>query len=156
MKTPWPVIEDMTSPPKKPIRLRGHHLICLHFFGGEGYDLEFIRNLTGLIERAAAGEDIEVSSEADGVCRKCPHLKHEKCLYSTDADKEIREMDADALRLLGLRIKDRMRWSDVQTKISLLFPEWAKKYCGQCDWRGACEKRGEFIALYNRAVNSGR
>ena len=27
------------------LRLRAHHLICLQFFKGEGYSLEFIENL---------------------------------------------------------------------------------------------------------------
>lgn len=29
--------------------LRGHHLICLHFFKGEGYDAAFVENLARVI-----------------------------------------------------------------------------------------------------------
>ena len=30
-------------------KLRGHHLICLHFYEGEGYDEPFIKSLEKVI-----------------------------------------------------------------------------------------------------------
>lgn len=37
------------------IRLRGHHLICLHFYRGEGYSREFVENLEDIVRRAKGG-----------------------------------------------------------------------------------------------------
>ena len=57
------------------MKLRGHHLVCLHFFTGEGYTKEFIDNLNRILKKAEAGEEIEVINSADDVCIKCPYFK---------------------------------------------------------------------------------
>jgi hypothetical protein len=133
------------SSPVKLIKLRGHHLICLHFFRGEGYSPEFIERLTKILERAEAGEEIVVSPIADEVCRICPYLKGVKCIYNKGADTEIREMDKTALKLLGLRNRDKVQWLNIREMLPDIFPEWAGKYCVKCDWRWVCEKaEGKF------------
>lgn len=124
--------------------LRGHHLICLHFFDGEGYDDVFIRNLEDTLRRAKE-EDVEISSGADDVCVACLHLKHGRCMQTENADKDIREMDAKALTLLGLSISDRVSWKGFKDKIPGIFAEWYSLYCADCDWRKACEKSSFFI-----------
>jgi hypothetical protein len=42
------------------IKLRGHHLICLHFYRSEGYSREFVKNLEDIVRRATEGEKLEV------------------------------------------------------------------------------------------------
>ena len=64
---------------KSPIKLRGHHLICLPFFTGDGYNPEFIRNLKEILIRAQSGEEVEVCSGVDDVCTMCPFLKERRC-----------------------------------------------------------------------------
>ena len=125
---------------KPTIKLRGHHLICLHFFRGEGYNPEFIANLNGILNRAEAGEEIEVYSGADDVCKMCPYLKGEICLYDKDAGAEIREMDRRAIRLLSFKNQRRVKWRDIREKIPPIFREWAREYCKDCNWRTVCEK----------------
>jgi len=125
---------------KPVIRLRGHHLICLHFFSGEGYDSEFVENLRKVLKRAEAGEEIEVSSGADDVCRKCPHLRGERCLYDKNAEDEIREMDWSALKLLGLENRRKVKWVEIREKIPGILQGWSKDYCRECDWRTVCEQ----------------
>lgn len=124
--------------------LRGHHLICLHFYDGEGYDDAFIKNLEDTL-RSAEEDEIEISSGADDVCAACLHLKHDRCEQTDSADENIREMDAMALKLLDLSVSDRVRWNVLQDKIPGIFPEWYLRYCIDCDWKGACEKNSFFI-----------
>jgi hypothetical protein len=126
------------------VRLRGHHLICLHFFLGEGYNPEFIDNLKEVLKRAEAGEEIEIWSGADDVCRECPYLRGEFCLYDNDAENEIREMDSKAIELLGLEKGLEVKWTDINKKVRTIFREWAERYCKECDWRRACEKNRTF------------
>jgi len=129
------------------LKLRGHHLICLHFFRGEGYSAEFTANLREILKRAGTGERIEVASEADNVCNICPYLKGQECFYRKESDPEIRGMDREALMLLGLKVRDIVLWPDIREKIPAIFRRWSEEFCRVCDWRLACEKNAFFWQL---------
>jgi hypothetical protein len=131
------------------IKLRGHHLICLHFFRGE-----FIENLRRIIKRVESGEEIEVCSGADYVCKMCPYLKGRKCLYDKDAEIEIREMDRNAVKLLSFKTKDKVTWMDIKNRFPEIFIRWSRKYCTDCNWRWACEKKNNFKTLINEKVEN--
>lgn len=135
---------------KHIIKLRGHHLVCLHLFKGEGYNHEYVENLRDILQRAEAGEEIKVSSGADDVCRMCPNLQGEMCDYSENAESGIREMDMAALALLRLRSGEEVLWFDLQKELPQIFPEWAGRYCNCCGWRSVCEKQETFYRLTRR------
>ncbi|MBI5675499.1 MAG: DUF1284 domain-containing protein [Nitrospirae bacterium] len=126
--------------------LRGHHLICLNFFNGEGYDEAFIKNLQNLLSRMEE-EKITIFYGTDDVCINCPYLKENRCLYSENSDREIMEMDTKALALLALSHGDKVEWSELKEKIRKIFSEWFYLYCKECDWRNACEKNASFQKL---------
>lgn len=119
--------------------LRGHHLVCLHFFNGEGYNNEFIENLSKVLTTAEYHK-IDVLHGADDVCSKCPNLKQEKCNYTESADVEIREMDKKALHLLGLSGGASIGWKDIRKRIPGIFQMWYREYCNSCGWKRACEQ----------------
>lgn len=123
------------------IKLRGHHLICLHFFKGEGYNPEFVANLREILKRAEAGEEVKVYPGPDDVCRVCPYLKGETCFYDEDAEAGIREMDRMAIRLLGLKTKVSVKWTDIKGKVLEVLHIWAREYCKECNWRKVCENQ---------------
>jgi len=126
--------------------LRGHHLVCLHFFNGEGYNEMFIDNLRAVLNSAKDGE-VEVSRGADDICRKCPHLNHARCRYSEDADEGIAEIDERALDLLHLSQGTKVKWDEVKGKLSRIFQIWYNTYCLTCAWKRACEKDSRFRQL---------
>jgi hypothetical protein len=127
------------------LKLRGHHLICLHFFKGEGYSPEFVTNLKKILRRMEIGEEIEVYSGADDICKMCPYLKVEMCFYAKDVETGIREMDRKAIELLGLKDQERVKWIDIKGKIPEIFREWAQEYCKVCNWRKVCEKTTMYV-----------
>jgi hypothetical protein len=129
------------------LKLRGHHLICLHFFRGEGYRAEFTANLGEILKRAETGEQIEVASEADDVCNICPYFKGKECHYKKESDPEIQGMDREALMLLELTVRDIVLWPDIRKEIPAIFYRWSEKFCRACDWRLACEKNAFFRQL---------
>jgi hypothetical protein len=143
----------MKSSPGETIKLRGHHLICLHFFNGEGYNPEFIVNLNELLKRAEAGVEIDVYSGADDVCRKCPYLKGKICLYDTNAESGIREMDETALKLLNVNERASIAWEGIKKKIPGVLITWSIKYCSKCNWRGVCEKDSDFLLILKQQIS---
>lgn len=123
---------------KSTVKLRGHHLVCLHFFKGEGYNFKFLENLETILEEVEKGYDVEICLGADDICKKCPYLIKNRCLYDEDAEEEIREMDRKALRLLRLRLNEKVTWKSLKEEIPKIIHEWSKKYCEECDWKKAC------------------
>lgn len=124
--------------------LRGHHLICLQFFGGEGYNTDFVENLMNVMEAVESGGSV-VCRGADDVCRRCPHLEEDSCRYSEGADEEIRKMDRRALGLLKIREGARIRWTEIKEKLPLIFRPWYETYCNSCGWKRTCEKNGSYL-----------
>ncbi len=127
-------------------KLRGHHLICLHFFCGEGYSPDFVQYLRSILERAG-NEGIEVCSGPDDVCRRCPHFSDDQCRYNEQAEGEIREMDRLALELLDLSKGMVAEWTMIRQAIPSIFLEWYAASCIDCDWRWACEGKELFQEL---------
>lgn len=122
------------------MRLRGHHLICLHFYGGKGAEPAFKLNLARVVLGAENGQHIEITSGPDDVCIFCPSLNMERCSYSEDAEAAIREMDQKALELLGKEAGEDIFWQDIKQALPGIFPAWQEAYCLTCDWRSVCER----------------
>jgi len=125
--------------PGESIKLRGHHLICLQFFTGEGYSAGYVSNLRDVLKRAETGEEIEVCSGTDDICTPCPHREGDSCIYSRDAETEIKEMDRKAIELLELEVPMKVTWLAIKKKIPEVLYEWSLSYCKKCNWRPVCE-----------------
>jgi hypothetical protein len=115
--------------------LRGHHLVCLNFFGGEGYDSTFVENLKNVVA-SAEKEGVKVCRGADDVCSVCPYLIGGRCRD----EEEISKMDAAALDLLNIVPGQEIQWGTVRGKLHELFYTWHDTYCLDCGWQDACQK----------------
>ncbi|MBE0477425.1 MAG: DUF1284 domain-containing protein, partial [Coriobacteriia bacterium] len=126
----------------QPARLRGHHLVCLHSFAGEGYSEAFVANLREVLARA---EDALVVVEcADDVCAACPTLgARGECAREPGAEEGIRRLDALALELLGARPGDRMRFAETREGVWAALPRWLAEACEGCEWAAVCEQARE-------------
>ena len=130
--------------------LRGHHLICLHFFNGKGYNEGFLENLADVL-KTIEYQPVNVMHGADDVCNKCPNLKQGECNYTESADEEIRAMDNRALHLLGLSGGSAIGWEDIREKIPDIFQMWYREYCNSCGWKKACEQNDSYKQLSSPA-----
>lgn len=125
---------EIDSKNERKALLRGHHLICLNFFRGEGYSKEFIENLYAVIKK----EKIEIVTGADEVCRKCPYLKEGKCRSSDYTDEKIHLQDREALRLLGFKPGMTVSWKILASKLPEIIDEWKAEFCLNCGYRKVC------------------
>jgi hypothetical protein len=125
---------EQNSENERKTLLRGHHLICLNFFRGEGYSEEFIENLYAVIKK----EHIEIVTGADEVCKKCPYLKEGKCKSSDYTDEIIHLQDLEALRLLGLKQGMIVDWKLIASKLPEIIEEWKDEFCLACGYRKVC------------------
>lgn len=82
---------------KQTIRLRAHHLLCMHGFRGKGYSDLFVRRLREIIDRLNDNPDqiIEIIHGVDDICLSCPHVKPDGlCDHETKVsvyDKKVQD-----------------------------------------------------------------
>src|SRR2546428_12285713 len=94
------------------VRIRGHTLLCLQGFRGEGYSAGFIDNMAALHRGLNETPDrwVEVVGAPDAFCAACPHRAPAGCSLSGAPSEE--GMQAHVRRvgaLLGLQPGIRVR-----------------------------------------------
>ena len=128
---------EANTPP--PVSLRGHHLICLQFYRGEGYSAPFVENLDGVLARLA-DEPALVIAGADAVCSACPELGADGvCAGET----EISRIDALAFSLLGVEAGKRIRLAEARERLvgdAVALGRWRSEVCDGCAWEDVCER----------------
>ncbi|MFZ3383038.1 MAG: DUF1284 domain-containing protein [Candidatus Methanoperedens sp.] len=115
-------------------KLRGHHLICLNFFRGEGYSEDFIKNIYEVLKK----EKVEIVSGPDEVCAKCPYLKDEKCASYEYTNEMILLQDKESLRLLGFVPGEIVDWKMISAILPDILEEWKGQFCAGCGYRQVC------------------
>lgn len=115
-------------------KLRGHHLICLNFFRGEGYSEDFISNIYSVIGK----ENIEIVKGPDDVCAMCPYLKDDMCNNPEYSDEMILLQDREALKLLMFKPGIIVSWKEISEKLPGKIEEWKAKFCVGCGYRKVC------------------
>ncbi len=122
---------------EKRVALRGHHLICLHFFHGEGYGPTFVENLRQILKRLEKRRGLVIEGP-DDVCRACPHLKENYCSFQPKANEEIEYLDNLALSLLKLKPGEPFLFSRIKRVLPEVIEEWERKACLECHWSYVC------------------
>jgi hypothetical protein len=121
------------------IRLRGHHLLCMLTYQGEGYSPAFTANFDAVVKRIALGEAIEVIEGPDDIC---------SCLLLEKPDAHCLNESVIARDALALdQIKN--EGLNSQTGLKLTAQHLAKlrtafannsirAACEGCEWHGLC------------------
>jgi hypothetical protein len=145
-----------TRPPA-PIRLRGHTLLCLQGFRGEGYSRDFTDNLAAIHTSLSGNPDhpVELVEEPDAVCGACPHRAPAGCaLNGNGSEAGMQAQDRAVLKRLGLSGGGVVRWRDVLERIRIsITGSDLPGICGQCRWlpMGYC---AEGIERLRKEANS--
>lgn len=130
------------EPSASPVRLRGHHFVCLQFFGGQGYSAAFIENLENVVERASSECALLVEG-ADDVCAACPGLAADGLCVDPDAgEPEARRLDALAFKILGVGPGAQLSLADARSHLAadaIGAGRWRFEACDGCTWERICE-----------------
>jgi hypothetical protein len=121
------------------VRLRGHHLICLHFFRGHGYSASFVVNLKTKLELIQKGVFILIVSGTDDICLACPYNKNGVCVYRFDAERRAKKADNLALKLLEFKPKQKVKWYLIKEKLPYIMPIFKQNECKHCRWLYLCK-----------------
>lgn len=125
------------------IKFRGHHLICLNYYEGKGYNEEYVANLSNLVQLANSGEKVKVVEGGDDVCSCCPYLIDNNCEHKPESESSIKTLDKMALSALKLKIGDEVYWANINKAVSKFEKEFFVKFCNGCDWIELCKSAQE-------------
>ena len=124
------------------IQLRGHHLICLQFYRGQGYSDEFVANLDRVRDAAAETPALVVSGP-DDVCASCPGLGSDgTCQHPQTGEAEALRIDALALQLVDAAIGETLSLSQARSRLAAdpaARERWRTESCATCPWDSTCE-----------------
>lgn len=128
--------------PATPVRLRGHHFICLQFFRGKGYSEAFVENLRTVVESAAETPALVVAG-ADDVCAACTGLARDgSCLNPQTSDLHVNRNDRFAWRIFGVAPGDLLPLAEARRRLSadsVSVGRWRADACVGCIWESECE-----------------
>jgi uncharacterized protein len=128
------------------VHLRGHHLLCMLTYVGEGYDEAFVENFTAICKRIGNGEAIIVVDGPDDVC--APQLRAAQgsdspphCFNASCVERDKQALN-DISDLMGspLRSGDTLHLTPqfVRT-LRVAFAEGViRNACRDCEWHSVC------------------
>jgi uncharacterized protein len=145
--------------PDQPVRLRGHHFICLQFFRGEGYSEAFVENLRRVIERTAETPALLVAG-ADDVCAACAGLAEDgTCVDPQAGEVEVMRIDKLAWSILGIAPGDSLSLADARHRLAddaIAAGQWRFDACAGCTWEAVCEDGwGDLLGEAEREARKG-
>ena len=128
-----------------PVRLRGHHFLCVLTYRGKGYTESFVARMSEIVEAIAAGRQVILEQGPDDICAGLT----EKCRIDIQHDcyaADIRRLDAlavEAVRgVLGRDLSKAQRLSkaDIATLRRAYANGSIRAACAGCSWHDFCDQ----------------
>ena len=123
------------------IKLRPHHLLCTQGFGGKGYSVAFIKNMTAITGRLRtdASALVEIVFSTDDICRACPKMRG---IGVCEDDDKVKLFDAKVAAYFGLKEKIGLYRDFIQDIHIRMTPAMMDDICGECGWYpvSACKR----------------
>lgn len=127
-----------------PVRLRGHHFLCILTYRGYGYTPAFVENMTEIVADIGRGRPVRLTYGADDICGALKEEDRRACNH--DCGKaETMELDRLAVEevggLLAMDIGGSLRIdrSMVARLRSAFASRSIRSACRQCPWSEFCD-----------------
>ncbi len=128
------------------VRLRGHHLVCTHFYRGADFPGEFSRNLERVMTDFEHKGAI-VEAGPDDLCVHCGRLtENGECKLEGGGESSIRGLDALALTLLQVGVRDHVTYETILDRIPNILVRWKQFACHDCDLCNTCRNSQGLMA----------
>ncbi|MFO1104891.1 MAG: DUF1284 domain-containing protein [Amaricoccus sp.] len=136
------------GPAARPVRLRGHHLLCLLSYVGKGYDPDFVANLDRIADRIAGGAPVVLVQGPDDICAPLAADPAAHCHRVQVAMRDRRAAaDVGAVLRRPLRPGARLAFMARLAAMRRAFATGrSRTACAGCPWHALCTSvaRGGF------------
>lgn len=125
------------------IKIRAHHIICLHGFQGYGYSKNFVNNMAQIHAyiKSHPQSTLKIVTKSDLICMECPHHHQEGyCNRTADSNFKIKLMDIMVLKKLGLEDGKEYKAQNIFSRMKKVFKTQndLQDICGDCYWKNKC------------------
>jgi hypothetical protein len=128
-----------------PVRLRGHHFLCMLTYRGYGYTPAFVANMSRVVAAIKAGAPVELTEGPDDICNgftsACREISDHDCsLASTmDMDRTAITSVARLLPELGDKGAAIILTAERAEALRAAFASGAiRQACADCSWADFC------------------
>ena len=135
---------DETGDGAQPVRLRGHHFLCLLTYKGLGYTPAFVENMTAVATRINAGAKVTLHPGPDDICAALTPADRAACNHDcakpeTAALDEMAEKATVAVLGHGLNEAFTLDAEKVAQLRAAFLKGESRAACGMCRWRAVCD-----------------
>lgn len=122
---------------KHIIPLRPHHAVCISFFEGKGYSMEFVANMTEVIRSLNNNSMVRLTVSEDQICLSCPYTKDNIC------DEKARRYDEAVLSVCRLNEGQVLGWQELSDLVNnrIIHSKKLPDICGDCQWNEICQRK---------------
>jgi hypothetical protein len=125
---------------QKMLLLRPHHINCIFFYKGLGYNNDFVTGMNSILSLIKNNPNIKVNLivNCDNLCDKCPNMKANKICISNE---NVTKLDYNTLKIYNLKENHEYIFTEI---INTLYKNFdANKFheiCSSCNWykEGVC------------------
>lgn len=118
--------------------LRGHHLLCVHGFQGNGYSPAFVEKMADIVNGFRNDQidfPIQVVRGFDETCLVCPNKGESVCEAGPESEQHVQFLDSNVFRHLGLQEGETYLKSQlVSLTKEKVKPEDLAHLCQGCSW----------------------
>src|SRR5579884_93843 len=147
-------------PTKHPLIIRGHTLLCLQGFRGEGYSPAFVENMEAIHRRLSNDPDtaVQVVAQTDLICAACPHRHSDGCrLKGPGFEESMKLQDREVIGRLGMTEGEIRPWREILQRVAIrISGRDLDAICGACRWLplGYCKEGVDALKVLQHSVRS--
>jgi hypothetical protein len=122
------------------VRLRGHHLLCILTYAGEGYSRRFVEHYDGIIARLET-EDVRIVSGPDDICRPLLDEESPHCRLGRVLRRDERALEAVSFVLeRPIEVGSHLTLDPAHlSKLRAAFRSAdVRAACAGCEWNDLC------------------
>lgn len=123
------------------LKIRPHHINCIFFYQGLGYDEKFTKHMNNIIFtlRTNPNTKIMLVANCDYICSNCPNKMDDIC----KSEYHINILDKNTIDIYALKINSFYSFNEIIEKIYKVYNEDKfNMICSTCEWykQGTCSK----------------
>ena len=120
------------------MNIRAHHLLCMKYFRGKGYNKEFVSNFYKVIKELKNNPIVKITNCPDIICGACHHNDNGKCIKKgPDSENKVRKKDNIIAEYLGIKLNQEIKVADASNLLNSRLDK-IKEICKDCEWKEYC------------------